>query len=124
MSVSKLEAERCLAGLEDTIETLLQQNLHRDIHTLCCVVLVLQEYITYLLPLFEPLCRDTESPDKPDLSTRVSVVLQIETGGNSGIVLGDLGEGFDNRIFVEQIMIGSSAETNEDIEIDHILLGK
>ena len=124
MSVSKLEAERCLAGLEETIDILLQQNLHRNIHTICCVIVVLQEYITFLLPLFEPLYdADTESVDIPDLTTRVSVILQIETGQSCGIVLGDLGEGVDNRIFVEQLINKSIAERNEEIEIDQIVLG-
>ena len=125
MSVSKSEAERCLIGLEDTIDLLLQQNLHRNIHTICCVILVLQEYITYLLPLFEPLCTaDTGCVDRPDLTTSVSVVLSIGTGEQSGVVLGELGDGLDNKIFVEQLVSGSSAERNEDIEIDHIVLGK
>ena len=125
MSVSKSEAERCLIGLEDTIDLLLQQNLHRNIHTICCVILVLQEYITYLLPLFEPLyTADIECVDRPDLTTSVSVVLSIGTGEQSGVVLGELGDGLDNKIFVEQLVSGSSAERNDDIEIDHIVLGK
>ena len=123
MTVTKSEAEKCLLGLEDTIEILLQQNLHRNIQTLCCIIVVLQEYITCLLPLFEPVrTRDIATEYAPDYDTQVCV--ELETGRGCGVVLGDMGEELEYRICVKQLVEGSIAEKCEDIEIDHIVLGK
>ena len=113
-----------LTDLQNTIDILLQQNQHRNVHSTCCVVALLQEYLTYLLPILDPLDgRNEREKYIPDLGTVVRVVLELKRGEHSGVLLGYLDKDVDNEVFVGQIEIDSKAERNGRIEIDQIILG-
>ena len=113
-----------LTDLQSTIDILLQQNQHRNIHSTCCMAALLQEYITYLLPILEPLDRiDEREKYIPDLDTVVRIVLELERGEHSGLLLGYLDKDVDNEVFVTQIEIDSKVDKNGRIEIDQIVLG-
>ena len=113
-----------LIDLQNTIDILLQQNQHRNIHSICCIVALLQEYLTYLLPIIDPVgIIDEREKYIPDLDTVVRVVLELERGEHSGLLLGYLDKDVDSEVFVAQIDINSKAEKNGRIEIDQIVLG-
>ncbi|KAI6661895.1 hypothetical protein LOD99_9666 [Oopsacas minuta] len=121
MSDQKRNSAICLSGLEDAIDILLQQNLHRNIHTTCCIISLLQEYITYLLPIIDVDITDQDRIT-PDTNTAIRIVLELDRGEHSGVLLGYMEAEVENRVFIEQIAIGSKAEEFEEIEIDHIIL--